>query len=224
MRTPSHITAVALLSTLCLLCVACSDDSTSTPDQGSGAADTSAPAADTGAPTPDTAVAPDTAAACDDNCDTACAGQIMCTPEAAPAQLPGQYPVGEFVIGGFEYWPWAETPPLYPDKIKWGYKAGTPAAQKCMAAAYRRLIRILENPPQELIDFKKKHGVYSFYNWNNDYTGAAGDDIAPAHEALALLAGDRDRLRAMAARAIGAARNRTWQSATEALARALATP
>lgn len=47
------------------------------------------------------------------------------------------------------------------------------------------------------------------------------DNITPALDALELLSGDRDRLRAMSARSIGDALSRTWQTATQALSDAL---
>ena len=47
-----------------------------------------------------------------------------------------------------------------------------------MAEAHARLRKILEDPPQALLDLREKHGVRSFFNWNNDYTGAARDAMA----------------------------------------------
>jgi hypothetical protein len=85
-------------------------------------------------------------------------------------------PVGEtingFSTGGFEYWPYKETPPLYPSKIQWGYDSGSEPAKKCMAAAFADLKEILRDPPPELVQLKEKYGIRSFFNWNNDMTDA----------------------------------------------------
>lgn len=88
--------------------------------------------------------------------------------------------VNGFSLGGQEYWPYKEAPPLYPQKIRWGFSAGSPQAQKCMAKAERDLEAILENPPAELLALKQQASITSFFSWNNDYTGAARDGMAPA--------------------------------------------
>jgi hypothetical protein len=87
--------------------------------------------------------------------------------------------VNGFSIGGQEYWPYKEAPPLYPQKIRWGFSAGSAPAQKCMAKAERDLEAILQNPPAELVALKQQTGIASFFSWNNDYTDAARDGMAP---------------------------------------------
>src|SRR5688572_17341838 len=79
---------------------------------------------------------------------------------------------GGFSFGGFEYWPYKEAQPLYPEKIQWGFEAGSPPARVCMAMAARELHKILQDPPASLKQLKEKHRISSFFNWNNDYTGA----------------------------------------------------
>lgn len=83
-----------------------------------------------------------------------------------------------FTLGGEEYWPFKETPPLYPSKIQWGYEAGSEPAKKCMAASKTALIAILQNPPPELVELRNKTGIQSFFQWNNDYTGARSNGMA----------------------------------------------
>jgi hypothetical protein len=115
------------------------------------------------------------------SCDNPC-GDEPCVPAEAPATLPGQEWFGDFVIADFEYWPYANGAPNYPDDIGWGYSAGTPQAKKCMAAARARLVEILQNPPAEMVALKDAYGTqgtYAFYNWNNDYTGASANQLAP---------------------------------------------
>lgn len=92
--------------------------------------------------------------------------------------LPTETSINGFYIGGFEYWPYKEEQPLYPSKIQWGFSSGSDPARLCMAEATRSLAKILENPPKSLLDLREKHGVRSFFNWNNDYTGAERDAMA----------------------------------------------
>ena len=92
--------------------------------------------------------------------------------------LPTQTSINGFYIGGYEYWPFKEAQPLYPSKIKWGFSAGSDPARLCMAEATRALAKVLENPPASLIELRTKHNVSSFFNWNNDYTGASRDGMA----------------------------------------------
>jgi hypothetical protein len=92
--------------------------------------------------------------------------------------LAPQQSVNGFNIGGFEYWPFKEEQPLYPSKIKWGFSAGSDPARLCMAEANRALGKILQDPPASLVELKTKHNVSSFFNWNNDYTGAEADGMA----------------------------------------------
>lgn len=84
---------------------------------------------------------------------------------------------GGFSFGGFEYWPYKEAQPLYPDKIQWGFEAGSPPARQCMAMAARELHKILQNPPASLLRLKEERRISSFFNWNNDYTGAERDGM-----------------------------------------------
>jgi hypothetical protein len=95
--------------------------------------------------------------------------------------VPIETSVNGFYIGGYEYWPFKEEQPLYPSKIQWGYEAGSEPAKKCMAASKRALVEILQNPPAELLELKRKTGISSFFNWNNDYTGAEADGMASSN-------------------------------------------
>jgi len=92
--------------------------------------------------------------------------------------LPPQTSINGFYIGGYEYWPYKEQQPLYPEKIQWGFSSGSDPARLCMAEATRSLAKILQDPPQSLLDLRDKHGISSFFNWNNDYTGAERDGMA----------------------------------------------
>jgi hypothetical protein len=117
---------------------------------------------------------------CDGSCDNPCPNQ-PCVPGPAPSSLPSQEWIGDFVIAGFEYWPYANGTPNYPDDILWNYPEGTAPARACMAASRKRLKEILQNPPMELVQLKQAYGTqgtYAFYNWNNDYTGASGNGLA----------------------------------------------
>ena len=87
--------------------------------------------------------------------------------------FPTDYSINGFSLGGYEYWPFKEAQPIYPDKVKWGYESGSAPAKKCMAASKTALIEILKNPPAELLELKAKTGISSFFQWNNDYTGAS---------------------------------------------------
>ncbi|MBN9164579.1 MAG: hypothetical protein J0I07_26695 [Myxococcales bacterium] len=97
--------------------------------------------------------------------------------------LPTQTSINGFYIGGYEYWPYKEAQPLYPEKIQWGFSAGSDPARLCMAEATRALAKILENPPKSLVELREKHRISSFFNWNNDYTGARRDGMA-SHRSL----------------------------------------
>ncbi len=96
----------------------------------------------------------------------------LCNPEGAQSNT-GYEHVSGYSTGGVEYWPYAQPQPLYPDKIQWGYEAGSEAAQKCQGASLYRLTKYLASPPTELIKFSERTGVRGFYQWNNDMTGAA---------------------------------------------------
>jgi len=110
--------------------------------------------------------------ACGD-CANRCPGVKTCSAEKAPRELSDDEWIGDFHLGGFEYWPYKEPEPLYPDKIRWGFRGGTPQAERCMAAARKELVAILQSPPEELVALRAKHRIQSFFNWNNDYTDAA---------------------------------------------------
>lgn len=115
------------------------------------------------------------------SCDDPCPGE-PCVPEEPPPSLPSQEWIGAFVIADFEYWPYVNGQPSYPDEIGWGYLAGTSQARKCMAAARKNLVEILQDPPEEMVALEAAHGTqgtYAFYNWNNDYTGASRNALAP---------------------------------------------
>lgn len=86
--------------------------------------------------------------------------------------FPTDYSINGFSLGGYEYWPFKEEQPIYPSKVKWGYESGSAPAKKCMAAAKTALIEILKDPPAELLELKRKTGISSFFQWNNDYTDA----------------------------------------------------
>lgn len=86
-----------------------------------------------------------------------------------------------FYFSGQEYWPYKEPQPLYPDKILWGYESGSEPAKKCMAAAQNELLKILNDPPKELLELRDKTGINSFFAWNNDYTGASANGMGSIH-------------------------------------------
>ena len=104
--------------------------------------------------------------------------------EATPAELEGgqslpeELDVNGFDFGGFEYWPYKEAQPIYPDKIQWGFEEGSDPARTCMAASTRALAEILQDPPESLLQLREKHHISSFFNWNNDYTGAQRNGMA----------------------------------------------
>jgi hypothetical protein len=102
------------------------------------------------------------------------------TPEdhAAGTAIPEETTVNGFDFGGFEYWPYKEAQPIYPDKIQWGFEAGSGPARRCMAAGTRELAKILQDPPASLLQLREQHDITSFFNWNNDYTGAQRDGMA----------------------------------------------
>lgn len=85
--------------------------------------------------------------------------------------------INGFSIGGEEFWPYKEAEPIYPNKVQWGFEAGSEPARKCMAEGMRALARILQDPPQSLLQLREKHGIDSFFQWNNDYTGAPRDGM-----------------------------------------------
>jgi len=116
---------------------------------------------------------------CDQTCDKLCTPHDPCTPKPAPSTLPTEDWVKGFVLVNYEYWPYADGAPSYPDDIGWSYKSGSAPAEACMAEAYEDLVQILQDPPQELLDLKKEKNVYAFYMWNNDYTGAPENGVAP---------------------------------------------
>ncbi|HZO15168.1 MAG TPA: hypothetical protein VFB62_17960 [Polyangiaceae bacterium] len=112
------------------------------------------------------------------SCGTPC-GRTPCYATEHFIVPPDTEYIDGWFISSFEYWPYAEGPPAYPDEVGWGFYAGSPEAKKCMAASRAQLVEILADPPPELVAFREAHGVYAFYNWNNDYTGAFGDQLAP---------------------------------------------
>ena len=109
-------------------------------------------------------------------------GKKTCIPgEAAKTQKAGEI-IKNFGISDFEYWPWKEPEPIYPDKVQWGYGAGSPAAKKCTTEARKVLWNILKNDvPPELEELRQAHPeVDTFYNWNNDMTDAPKSVKLPA--------------------------------------------
>lgn len=112
------------------------------------------------------------------NCPTTCQNEtdpkkLTCIPGPAPATIPDKQTIGSYVVSSYEFWPWKLPEPIYPDKVQWGYAAGGPEAQKCVAEARKVLVNILAHDvPPELDELRTKHGVRTFYNWNNDMTGA----------------------------------------------------
>lgn len=112
------------------------------------------------------------------NCPSTCANEnepkkMTCIPRPAPENIPDKQTIGEYVVSSYEFWPWKLPEPIYPDKVQWGYAAGGPEAKKCVAEARRVLVNILKNDvPPELDELRTKHGVKTFYQWNNDMTGA----------------------------------------------------
>ncbi len=139
-------------------------------------------------PTPQEDAAVDSApsCACPSSCEsTTEAGWQVCTPKDAPADVPASQKVGKYQIGNFEYWPYSHPNP-YPNYTICGYNGeqecgwngpakGPPpdAARRCMAEARAVLEDILKNDvPPELDELRTKQGVFKFWNWNNDMTGA----------------------------------------------------
>jgi hypothetical protein len=116
---------------------------------------------------------------CDQTCDNLCTPHDPCTPKPAPSSLPTEEWVNGFVLVNYEYWPYDNGPPSYPDDIGWSYVAGSEPAEACMAEAFEDLVQILQDPPDELLELKKTKNVYAFYLWNNDYTGARENGLAP---------------------------------------------
>jgi hypothetical protein len=153
--------------------VACSNEVVAVP--GPGGAVTPPP--EEGDPTTDCARTP----MCPTHCENATVGKLTCNPGEAAASQKSSEKIGRFTISDFEYWPWKEKDPIYPDKVLWGYKAGTPAAMKCMTEARKVLVDILTNDvPPELEELRVAHpGVRSFYNWNNDMTDAPASRKVP---------------------------------------------
>jgi hypothetical protein len=100
--------------------------------------------------------------------------------QVSPADetLPEELMVSDFDFSGFEYWPFAQEQPLYPDKIQWGFEAGSEPGRKCMAASTRAIAEILKDPPASLLKLREEHQISSFFNWNNDYTGAERNGMA----------------------------------------------
>ena len=127
------------------------------------------------------------AATCD--CPSSCAsdepGWSVCAPRPAPARVPASQKLGKYQIGNFEYWPYKHPNP-YPSYTICGFDGeqecgwngpakGMPPepARQCMAEARAVLVDILTNDvPPELDELRTKHGVFKFWNWNNDMTDA----------------------------------------------------
>ena len=143
-------------------------------DASSSAAATGGPGGSGGAPT-EQPVEP----TCDQTCDKLCVPHDPCTPKPTPNSLPTEEWVKGFLLVDFEYWPYKDGPPSYPDDIGWTFGSGSEPAEACMAEAYEDLVQILQDPPQELIDLREEKDVYAFYIWNNDYTGAPENGVAP---------------------------------------------
>jgi hypothetical protein len=115
---------------------------------------------------------------CDGSCALPC-GTAACVPRPHEGTMPVEEWINGFVLVNYEYWPYGNGNPSYPDDIGWGFWAGSEPAQACMAEAYYVIRDILQDPPQELLDLKEKHDVYAFFQCNNDYTGASRDEMAP---------------------------------------------
>ena len=119
--------------------------------------------------------------ACPSTCESeTMPGKSTCLPGDVTKSPPDKQTIGKFVISSFEYWPWKLPEPIYPDKVQWGFEAGGPEAKKCMLEARKVLVDILKNDvPPELEELRTKHDVYTFYNWNNDMTGAPAKTKIP---------------------------------------------
>ncbi|MBX3211088.1 MAG: hypothetical protein KF850_03575 [Labilithrix sp.] len=127
----------------------------------------------------------------------------ICRPTPAPADLKSGRSIGRFVLAGFEYWQWKKPDPYAGgNEVAWGYngdgqpKTGvmpTDASRACMAESFRTLEAILTNdPPKELEDLEKAHGVRQFWFWNNDMTDAkASVKVPKSNSELWLFQGDR---------------------------------
>lgn len=159
------------VASVALVAVACSNETV----VGGGVQEPTPPVEE-GDPTKDCAKSP----MCPTHCDSETVGKLTCNAGEAASTQPSSQTIGRFTISDFEYWPWKEKDPIYPDKVLWGYKAGTPAAKKCMTEARAVLVDILTNDvPPELEELRAKHRVRSFYNWNNDMTDAPASRKLP---------------------------------------------
>ncbi len=163
--------------------------------------------APSGTPTPsDGDAAVDAAPSCE--CPASCAseteaGWTVCTAHPAPADVPASQKIGKYQIGNFEYWPYKHPSP-YPNYTICGYNGeqecgwngaakGPPpdAARACMAEARAVLVDILtSSAPAELDALRTKHGVFKFWNWNNDLTDAPAGRV-PSSRGLWLYDGTR---------------------------------
>lgn len=127
----------------------------------------------------------------------------ICNPTPAPKELKSGRYVNGFALTGFEYWQWKKPDPYAGgNEVAWGYngdgqpKTGvmpTDASRACMAESFRTLEAILQNdPPEELKELQKKHGVEQFWFWNNDMTDAKSSVKVPKQNSeLWLFQGDR---------------------------------
>lgn len=112
-----------------------------------------------------------------DDAQTGEDANLTTVPPSGSEALPEETFINGFSIGGEEYWPYKEPEPIYPDKVLWGFDSGSDPARKCMADSIRALADILQDPPQSLLELREKHGIDSFFMWNNDYTGAPRDGM-----------------------------------------------
>jgi hypothetical protein len=134
--------------------------------------------------------------ACPDSCEsTSQAGWRVCNPQPAPTSVPASQKIGKYQIGNFEYWPYKHASP-YPTHTICGFNGeqecgwngaakGPPpdAARACMAEARAVLVDILTNAvPAELDALRTKHGVFKFWNWNNDLTDAPAGRVPTSRE------------------------------------------
>jgi hypothetical protein len=82
-----------------------------------------------------------------------------------------------FNLGGTEFWQKWEGGhnPTY------SYSQGTDAGKLCMQASAIRFEEIMKNPPAELVALLEgSNWRGSFFNWNDDYSQAEGDDASGA--------------------------------------------
>lgn len=171
------------LGIVCLAFAGCSSETIVVRGGPAEETEETSPAADDASAAPALPAAPDASTydpcACPSHCRSA-SGAAVCTPALAPNELSERETIGDFIVSSYEFWPHAAGDPVPPEKVGYGYAAGSGPARACAAEARKVLVEILKTrPPSSLARLREKHGVRAFFQQNHDMTGAPEGRKAP---------------------------------------------